>query len=68
MLNLTLKVKANQRPNHRDLNQGVLHILSDTERRTDTHTQTDVGNDNTWMPKLASGKKQLKNRDMPNLI
>ena len=27
--------------------------------RTDTHTQTDAGNDNTWRPKLASGKKNL---------
>ena len=24
---------------------------------TDTHTQTDTGKDNTWRPKLASGKK-----------
>ena len=26
--------------------------------RTDTHTQTDAGNDNTRRPKLPSGKKQ----------
>ena len=27
------------------------------DARTDTHTQTDAGNDNTRRPKLASGKK-----------
>ena len=34
-----------------------------THRRTDgrTHKQTDAGNDNTWRPKLASGKNDTQN-------
>ena len=27
-----------------------------TGGQTDTHKQTEAGNDNTWRPKLASGK------------
>ena len=33
-------------------------ITAHTDGRTDT--QTDAGNDNTWRPKLASGKKVFR--------
>ena len=31
-------------------------LLIDARTDTHTHTHTDAGNDNTWRPKLASGK------------
>ena len=40
-----------------------------TDGRTDTYTQADAGNDNTWRPKLASDKKDSWNesRIIPNI-
>ena len=37
------------------------------DTRTDTHTQTDAGNDNTQRPKLASGNKFLWNQNKNNV-
>ena len=39
------------------------------DARTDTHTQTDAGNDNTQRPKLASGKnrRNFLNYDTENI-
>ena len=37
-----------------ELSHGQAH-----DWRTHTHTHTHAGNDNTWRPKLASGKKNL---------
>ena len=61
--NLTLKVEVNHSTKNRDLNQGLLHFWSKYWMifRADNlvvhpRTQIKAGNDNTWTPKLASGK------------